>query len=303
MSSKILVLIKSKDLFQNLYDISHDGFAVLAPANFDIDLHTTCYFVEGQGDQALSKFVHESAAGAVQLAYLDADYDFLKNLSNTWIKRVWFNPGGEIAPDPYPVQDAELRNLDQAIKMKVLLDKPSLAQCLGWLDEWGVPTNVRTHSDVVSWSAYVLAVKLLDKGITVDPVLTHRGGLLHDIDKIATLDMKGIHGRMGADFLIKQGYPQLAEIIREHIMTRIMCPKAKDWGWEVKLVYFCDKLVEGDNLVTFDTRLDALMGRYPLYVGPMLEAAPAIWALSDEICEILSIMDHEELIEMLKEVL
>jgi putative hydrolase of the HAD superfamily len=160
---------------------------------------------------------------------------------------------------------------------------------------------VRAHSAVVARSAYVLAVMMRNRGISVDPMLTHRGGLLHDIDKIATLKMDGAHGRVGAEFLDAQGYPRLAEILREHIMTRLMRPEAQDWGWEVKLVFFCDKLVEGNELVTFDQRLDALKIRYPYYVEKMERAESAIWDMSAEICEILDIPSHAELVELLRD--
>ena len=292
MSAKSLVLVRSKDLFQGLNNFFLSGQA--------IDDHLSFYFMDDMAETVVSEFLQVKADRAVHLACLDADYAYLKGIEDRRVKRIWYNPGGVIAPDRYPMHDAEIRHLDEMSDLNNLLDKPSLDQCLAWLDAWDIPHNVRTHSDVVSWSAYVLAVKLRNKGIEVDPVLTHRGGMLHDIDKIATLKMDGAHGKMGADFLLKQGYPRLAEILREHIMTRIMRPEAQAWGWEVKLVYFCDKLVEGDRLVTFDTRLDALKERYPHYVGPMLGAVPAIWALSDEICGLLGIKNHMGLIEMLR---
>jgi hypothetical protein len=80
-----------------------------------------------------------------------------------------------------------------------------------------------------------------------------------------------------------------------------MRPEAQDWGWEVKLVFFCDKLVEGNELVTFDQRLDALKIRYPYYVEKMERAESAIWDMSAEICEILDIPSHAELVELLRD--
>jgi putative hydrolase of the HAD superfamily len=138
-------------------------------------------------------------------------------------------------------------------------------------------------------------------GYGVDPILTHRGGLLHDLDKIKTLNEDGQHGQMGADFLLQQGYPAMAEIVREHIMHRIMHPEAGDLPWEVKLVYFTDKLVEGDQIVTFDIRQEALMQRYSGYRRIITAAAPKIYNLSDQICSILSLSTHEQLIAMLND--
>ncbi|MDF1520968.1 MAG: HDIG domain-containing protein [Brevefilum sp.] len=233
-------------------------------------------------------------------AYLDDDYDPLCAAALSGHKTIWFNPAGVLAEDDFPRHDVEIQDVSELININSRLHKPSLTQCLAWLDEWDVPDNVLAHSAVVARSAYVLAVMMRNRGISVDPVLTHRGGLLHDIDKIETLKMYGAHGRMGAEFLDAQGYPRLAEILREHIMTRVMRPEALDWGWEVRLVFFCDKLVEGDRIVPFDQRLDALKIRYPYYVEKMERAESAIWDLSDEICEILDIPSHAELVEMLR---
>ena len=69
--------------------------------------------------------------------------------------------------------------------------------------------------------------------------------------------------------------------------------------WESKLVFFCDKLAEEDRIVPFDVRLEALKQRYPDFVGMMNTVELDVWALSNEICSILSISSHEKLIEKL----
>ncbi len=236
-----------------------------------------------------------------ETAFLDDRYDFLKDVSDPWIKTIWYNPGGEIVGEGMPIQDLDISHFEELKEVKTLLHKPSLTDCLAWWDEWNLPDNIRRHSSIVARSAYVLAVKMRHLGIAVDPILAHRAGLLHDIDKIDTLKKSGAHGKVGADFLAGQGFPEIAKIVREHIMSTILHPDAVRRSWENKLVFFCDKLVEGDNLVSFDERLAALKIRYPDYVKTMERAESAIWALSDEICEILGISSHVGLIEMLKD--
>jgi putative nucleotidyltransferase with HDIG domain len=234
--------------------------------------------------------------------FLDPNYAVLKEAAALGWRTAWFNPQGRIAPEAMPVHDVDLMNLSQLpVISPTLADKPTLETCLGWWQVWEVPGNIRAHSQTVSRSAYVLAVLLRDRGVQVDPILTHRGGLLHDIDKINTLQQDGVHGRVGAKFLIEQGYPALAGIVREHIMSTILRPHADDRRWEVKLVYFCDKLVEGDTLVPFDQRLEALFKRYPHYQKTMARAAEPVRQLSDQICSILSIPNHENLISTLAE--
>ena len=76
---------------------------------------------------------------------------------------------------------------------------------------------MRRHSFTVSGAAYKLAVMMRNRGIIVNPILAHRGGLLHDLDKIRTLHLKGAHGKMAAAFFEEKGYLTIAEIVREHV--------------------------------------------------------------------------------------
>ncbi len=235
-------------------------------------------------------------------AFFDVNYAAVNEAALGGWRTVWFNPQGALAPEALPAQDLDLIDLARLPEIgSALRSKPSRAQCLDWWAAWEVPGNIRAHSKTVARSAYALAVLIRRQGIPLDPILTHRGGLLHDIDKIETLQQAGAHGQVGADFLEAQGYPALAEIVREHIMSTILDPHADDRPWEVKLVYFCDKLVEGDRLVPFEARLAALFERYPHYRETMARAAGPVWALSDQICSILSIPSHENLISTLVE--
>ena len=242
----------------------------------------------------------EAGQSEVPAVFVDKHYEAIQRAVGLGWRTAWYNPHGGISPERDPIQDVDLINLDSLPQVGIELDKkPSLAECLTWWEEWKVPENIRAHSRTVGRSAYHLAVMLRNKGLCVDPILVHRGGLLHDIDKIDTLKQSGGHGRMGADFLEAQGYPALAEIVQEHIMSTILHPGAADRAWEVKLVYFTDKLVEGDRLVSFERRLEALYERYPHYQETMEQAAGPVRALSDQICSILSIPTHENLISIL----
>lgn len=233
--------------------------------------------------------------------YLDESYPQIVTQLGRAAKTIWLNEDGEIAPGEWPVQDVDITSLEALGNLGASLRNPTLDQCRTWWDEWDLPENIRRHVKKVAQSAYVLAVLLRREGIEVDPILTHRGGLMHDIDKIETLNQVMGHGEMGGDFFDEQGYPELAEIVRGHIMHTILKVRPEERRWEDSLVYFCDKLVEGDRLVPFNYRLDQLKIRYPHYRGPMEAAEPYIWALSDKICSILSLSSHEHLIRKVKE--
>ena len=296
MHSGPQIFLKSSNLYKDLYQaffITEDGNmppSFVYNGQFQVRLIHQCLEENNANDQDHS-----------QNAYLDDRYDALKSCPNSCDRTIWYNPGGEMVNHELPFQDVDILKFESLKDISRLLDKPTLAQCLAWWEEWEMPDNIRRHSTVVARSAYVLAVKMREKGITLDPILAHRAGLIHDIDKIDTLHEGGAHGVMGADFLQAQGYPEMAKIVRDHIMSTIINPEAKSRSWENKLVFFCDKLVEGDELVPFDQRLEALRARYPYYVEKMAEAEPYIWEMSDEICEILGIESHAGLIGMLKE--
>jgi len=296
MHSGPQIFLKSSNLYKDLYQaffITEDGNmppSFVYNGQFQVRLIHQCLEENNANDQDHS-----------QNAYLDDRYDALKSCPNSCDRTIWYNPGGEMVNHELPFQDVDILKFESLKDISRLLDKPTLAQCLAWWEEWEMPDNIRRHSTVVARSAYVLAVKMREKGITLDPILAHRAGLIHDIDKIDTLHEGGAHGVMGADFLQAQGYPEMAKIVRDHIMSTIINPEAKSRSWENKLVFFCDKLVEGDELVPFDQRLEALRARYPYYVEKMAEAEPYIWEMSDEICEILGIGSHAGMIEMLKE--
>jgi hypothetical protein len=221
--------------------------------------------------------------------YLDDQYAQLKYMAARGWRTLWYNPGCAIAPDPVPVHDGELMTLDELDQITTMLAKPTLSQCYAWLDAWAVPENIRRHAELVAWMTYVLGVMLRGQGIQLDPILAHRGGLLHDLDKLHTLDHGQPHGEMAAAFLAQQGHPDLAQIVAGHVMRTALQVDQASLSWETKLVFFCDKLAEEDRIVPFDVRLRALKERYPGFRGVMDQAAPYVWGLSDEICSILSI--------------
>jgi hypothetical protein len=255
------------------------------------------------GVPAAGFLAFDSLPGGEQAApvYLDVHYAQLKMMAAHGWRTLWYNPGCAIAPDCIPVHDGELATLDALDQVPLLLAKPTLSQCYDWLDAWYLPGNIRRHAELVGWMAYVLGVLLREQGVHLDPILAHRGGLLHDLDKLHTLDHAQPHGEMGAAYLSQQGHPDLARIVSGHVMRTALQADNASPTWETRLVFFCDKLAEEDRIVPFDVRLQALKNRYPGFRGLMDRAAPFVWGVSEEICSILSIPSHENLINRLLE--
>ena len=302
MSADLGVVLTSEDLYHLLSDqfgqvrdgVTENSFNIKGLRNYLVKR-----FSKNQLKQYLS-VDQQSSRKSTRFVFLGDDYDEIENVSQLGLRTILYNPRGELVAESMPAQDADILHFGCLKKIESIIDKkPLLKTCFDWWDVWDVPENVRLHATQVARAAYILAVMLRKQGENVDPILAHRGGLLHDIDKIATLDLVNAHGTQGAEFLGEQGYPELAKIVREHIMSTILDSDINDRGWENKLVFFCDKLVEGENIIPFDQRLEALKKRYPAYRELMNRSENRIWQLNDEICSKLRIQNHNTLISML----
>ena len=299
MPSKISLFLTSAELFNELckaFPIHQQESSFEGWEEFNTDTLNIWFREEGQGCQIPIK-THQDSNG--HCFVLDDNYQKLQDWTDAKCRTIWLNRAGEIPTKEAPIHDYELSRIGQLDNIQRIDQSPTLAQCKLWLDEWDLPANVRRHVTRVAWAAYALAVMMRDKGVEIDPILTHRGGLLHDLDKIETLKMVNSHGQVGASFIEAQGYPEIAEIVRGHILHTILDPNSDNRPWEVKLVYFCDKLTEGDRIVTLEERFTALGKRYPAYMEKMDKAKTHVWDLNDEICSILSLPDNEHLVSLL----
>ena len=137
---------------------------------------------------------------------------------------------------------------------------PSREECFRLLREFRVPENVMRHTLQVNRIALYIGRKLLENGIKVDLELVDRASLLHDIDKILTLGKKPGHGDVAESLLKERGFPEIGEIIRKHRLFMILNNELRTW--EEKLVYYADKRVLGDRIVSLDERMNYLRRRY-----------------------------------------
>lgn len=179
-------------------------------------------------------------------------------------RAVWYNPRCVEAAGLWPLQTAEIQDLAVLPDVVEHLDLPSTTTALTWLQESELSTNLLMHVQMVAALAYILAVYLRRNGEKVDPVLAHRGGLLHDLAKLSARKLTDgtDHGQAAARWLRQQGQAELAEIANRHMLFCIHDPARAPRSWEEKLVYFADKLVEGGGVASIETRLAALKARY-----------------------------------------
>ncbi len=143
--------------------------------------------------------------------------------------------------------------------------------------EFHTPAHVQAHGRKVGELAKILAEGLEKAGIEVDSELAYLGGLIHDFVRV--VDFKTLapdlgsaedqvfwktlrekysgchHADVGADILRKRGEGVLARIVKCHKFSALGTPEGPQ-TWEEKLVYYADKRVKHDQIVSLEERLD-----------------------------------------------
>jgi len=163
---------------------------------------------------------------------------------------------------------------------------PSEEQCIELLKENNVPKNVLAHSKKVTEFAVGLAKQLKANGIKVNIELVRAGALLHDLDKIYTLKKKGRHGFLAEEILEGKGLHEIAVIARKHVLENV----TELESIEEKLVFYADKRVIDNRIVSLKERLDFILKKYGTTEKARADfkaSKPAIFALERELMQMV----------------
>jgi putative nucleotidyltransferase with HDIG domain len=125
----------------------------------------------------------------------------------------------------------------------------------------GMLPNIREHSFRVMEVASFLGQALAEAGFDLFLPLVTAGALLHDLGKTACLGTLMNHAELGAGYLEELGYPQVAQVVREHVHLdgTIMDPRPLR---EAEVVNYADKRVLHEEVVTLAARFADLKVRY-----------------------------------------
>ena len=251
----------------------------------------------------LEKALDESPSN---LMMIGDDYrsDILGATQAGW-RAIWFDPEMEACPGLMPVHTQEVYSMSRLPELIEKRELPGWNLCLTWLLEQNASNNLLLHTQTVAAIAYQLALWLRAARQGVDPMLAHRGGMMHDLAKLLSLRTGASsvdHGRLAAQLLIACEQPELAEIARRHLLFCLTDEDRAPETWEQKVVYFADKLVENTRLVSLEDRLRFLQDRYPRDKDRIEKFLPDLLNLQDELCTAMR-MDPEALFSNLKSAL
>ncbi len=153
------------------------------------------------------------------------------------------------------------QNGNDIMEKRDFIPIPSHHRCLELMEIHAMLPNIREHSFRVMQVACVLGEALTEAGFDLHLPLVTVGALLHDLGKTPCLGTLENHAELGAGILEELGYPQVAQIVREHVHLdgAILDPRPLR---EAELVNYADKRVLHDAVVTLEARFADLMVRY-----------------------------------------
>lgn len=144
--------------------------------------------------------------------------------------------------------------------MENISDKiPDIAECKELMARFDMLPNIVEHSLQVMRVSLALTDHLKD-GVVVNRDRVIAAALLHDITKTRSIKTKERHAASGGKLLRELGFPGIADIVEEHVTIQNL--NLDGTVEEKEIVYYADKRVMHDKIVTLEERMHDLMRRY-----------------------------------------
>lgn len=128
------------------------------------------------------------------------------------------------------------------------------------MDKYQMLENIKAHSIVVTKVAHVIAVGLRNAGLDISLKNVVAGALLHDIGKTPSLGTGRDHSEIGRRICIENNLYETAIIVAEHVRLK-NCNLNGDYSAR-EIVYYSDKRVKHDGIVSLEDRLEYILDRY-----------------------------------------
>ena len=148
--------------------------------------------------------------------------------------------------------------LKQLSKINKQISIPSKEECIRLLKSNNVPDNIIAHTKKVCDFSMKVCDALQKKNIKVNRELVAAAALLHDINKLKP----GEHEIDGAKYISSLGYPEVGALIKKHGLKRVHLEEFRPITWEEKIIFYSDKRVKNDKVVSVDERFEYIKQRY-----------------------------------------
>ncbi|MFA6849256.1 MAG: DVU_1551 family NTP transferase [Selenomonadaceae bacterium] len=167
---------------------------------------------------------------------------------------------------------------------------PMCDECRAILNKCQAGESVSRHGQAVAAMGYSLAVLLKRAGLKLDPNVVAAAGFLHDVAK-----GKPHHARRGSRLVKAMGFSAIAEVIATHMDLDFQEDCAID---EAAIVFLVDKLIRGEQRVTFLERFEPSLERFsdqPEILVSIRRRLRTATAIQNKVFQILGICSFNEL--------
>jgi len=137
---------------------------------------------------------------------------------------------------------------------------PSTEECYQYMDLYGMLDHIRDHSMMVEKIANIITRGLQGSGMSLSVRMVGAGALLHDIGKTLCLNSTDDHAAKGKEICLQNHLDEIADIVNEHVTLRDY-NQNKDIT-EKEIVYYADKRVKHDKVVSLEERRTYIIDRY-----------------------------------------
>jgi uncharacterized protein len=147
------------------------------------------------------------------------------------------------------------------------ISPPSISACLQLMEQYGMLPHIREHSFVVARVADRILKHLENRAESLtlpSKNLVVAGALLHDIAKTPCLNNECDHAEEGSKLCAQLGFPEIAEIVREHVrLFSYAEDRYREGIFLAKdIIFYADKRVNHSSVVDLNERLDYILDKY-----------------------------------------
>jgi len=158
---------------------------------------------------------------------------------------------------------------------------PSVEDCFELMEKYGMLENIKAHSIIVEKLANIIAKGLREAGADISLEKVTAGALMHDIGKTPCLDSGGNHAVIGAEICLKNHLDEISDIVGEHV--RLKNYRLNKEINEKEIVYYADKRVNHDSVVSLEERLEYILIHYGRNREPLCQLIRENFNLSKDV--------------------